>query len=76
MCPFSLISVCNTTGGIHGGVIPEGRSGGVSVKDRQLIWKESWESFGQWPSDVAGKRVELPDYPQFLPFMVHSKNTL
>ena len=59
-----LFSVCS---------IPQGVSGEVSVTDRQKIWKDDLEVFGQWPSDVSGKKGELPDFPQFLPFMVRGK---
>ena len=50
--------------------MPLGSAGNVSVTDRDLIWKNGTDVYGQTPSDVYGKRVDLPDFPQFLSLMV------
>ena len=53
--------------------MPLGSAGNVSVTDRDLIWKNGTDVYGQTPSDVYGKRVDLPDFPQFLSLMVKGK---
>ena len=54
--------------------VPLGSAGNVSVTDRDLIWKNGTDVYGQTPSDVYGKRVDLPDFPQFLSLMVKGKH--
>ena len=43
------------------------------MTDRDEIWEHGLEAFGETPSDVYGKQVEIPHYPQFLGLMVHGE---
>ena len=37
------------------------------------IWEKGISAFGQLPSDLTGKRVNLDVYPQHLPLIMRSK---
>ena len=51
----------------------EGVSGRVSVVNREKIWEKGLDAFGQTPTDVFGKRVNIPVYPVFLPLMANGE---
>ena len=51
----------------------QGVSGRVSVGNREEIWKNGLDAFGQTPADVFGKRVDIPMYPVFLPMMANGE---
>ena len=37
---------------------------------REELWERGTSVYGEMPSDLEGKRVELPTYPQFQPWIV------
>ena len=47
----------------------EGKTINVS-KDK--LWDKGLKAIGEVPSDVEGKQLYLPDYPQYLPWITAS----
>ena len=55
--------------------IPDGVAGTLVV-DQNDVWAKGLKAYGETPSDVLGKRVDIPSYPQFLSLMVDGKANL
>ena len=55
--------------------IPDGVAGTLVV-DQNDVWSKGLKAYGETPSDVLGKRVDIPSYPQFLSLMVDGEANL
>ena len=53
--------------------IPDGVNGNISSVENEVIWEKGLNAYGETPSDLYGKRVDIPDYPVFLSLMVNGK---
>ncbi|XP_075264760.1 uncharacterized protein LOC142356878, partial [Convolutriloba macropyga] len=72
---FDMEQICKRDGSSFCMRIPKGCKVTTRKKDtlsftREELWERGLSSYGELPSDLKGKKIELPLYPQFHPWII------
>ncbi|XP_075250316.1 uncharacterized protein LOC142342701 isoform X1 [Convolutriloba macropyga] len=72
---FDMEQICKSDASSFCIVLPKGCRLTARKKDtiyfkREQLWKKGISLYGKYPSALKGKRVQLNDFPQFLPWLV------